>query len=90
MSWSFSGIGEPAAVLLKMYGDLGRYSCSDPEESIKKFAMQAIDKALSAMPADCPVAVEASGSQSVSIPYTATNQLSLSIKPLWGFIYGEK
>ena len=64
--------------------------CIEPEESIKANVVEIVKQALGAMPPGSIVEVIASGSQS-NIDYNdpskgATNQLSVSIKPLWGFV----
>lgn len=86
MSWSFSGVGKPAALIEKMHRDL-KYKCTEPEETIKNEVMATIERALSAFPPSHPVEVTASGSQS-STPdnLSFVNNLQVGIKPLWGFV----
>jgi hypothetical protein len=86
MSWSFNATGKPAAVLAKMKADLARNKCVEPEETIKNGVLDIVDKALSAFPAGSPVEVSACGSQSTDATGAAANQLTVNIKPLWGFL----
>jgi hypothetical protein len=89
MSWSFSGMGKPLAVMAKARKDLSQYKCLEPEEAIKNHILDIIDLSLSAYPSNAPVRIEASGSQhkpDSAKPDTAINNLSVSINPLYGFI----
>lgn len=88
MSWSFYGVGKPKAVAAKARKDLSAYKCMEPEETVKAKVADIIDVCLSAFPDASSVQIEASGSQSTDStkPGTATNQLSIKILPLYGFI----
>lgn len=86
MSWSVSAMGKPAAVATKLAADFARIKCTEPEESIKNTVASAVATGLAAFPPNQAVSVEASGSQSSSNPGEATNSLSVSLKPLWGFV----
>lgn len=88
MSWSVSAIGKPSAVAAKVAKELASIKCMEPEESIKSGVAAAVAAALAAYPESGAVRVEASGSQSTDrdAPGIATNQLSVKIEPLWGFV----
>lgn len=86
MSWSFSGVGMPKAVMASMIDWLSKSKCSEPEETIKNRVIQIAQLSIDAMPEDHPVKIEAGGSQSTTNnPAIALNQLNLRIDPLWGF-----
>lgn len=90
MSWSFYGVGKPAAVLAKARTELERIKCSEPEETIKNKVLDILTASLLAMPAASAVDLKASGSQSM-VDYAdpskgVANQLILEIKPLFGFV----
>ena len=63
MSWSFQASGAPAEVLAAAKRQIEFQKCVEPEESIKLAALDAIDKALSAMDEGDFITVEAYGSQ---------------------------
>lgn len=87
MSWGFSGIGKPKAVARKAAVELGRINCMEPEQTIKLHAGKIIEIALSAFPGSAAVQVEASGSQTTDgTAGTHSNQLSLKITPIYGFV----
>lgn len=93
MSWSVSAVGKPRAVAAKLAEDFNRIKCSEPEESIKNSAASAIAAALSAMPDEYAVRVEANGSQSPFygkdqrvVPGKFLNNLSVRLDPLYGFV----
>lgn len=88
MSWSFYGVGKPAAVARKAKADLSAYKCAEPEETVKAKVSDIIDACLSAFPAGAAVQIEASGSQSTdsATPGKAVNTLSVVIRPLYGFV----
>jgi hypothetical protein len=86
MSWSYSGVGKPAAVIANARKALTTYKCSEPEETIKMGVLEIIETSLNAYPADFPVAVSASGSQSQIID-GFVNNLTVKIDPLWGFLH---
>ena len=90
MSWSVSAIGKPAAVATKLAEDLKRITCMEPEETIKNTVASAIASALDAFPPNSAVRVDASGSQSCpdssKAPKEVSNQLSVKIEPIYGFV----
>jgi hypothetical protein len=88
MSWSFNAIGKPAAVATKARTDLERITCQEPEQSLKAMVISAIETACSAMPTDQAVRIEAYGSQSYShgAPDKFSNNMSLKIEPIYGFV----
>jgi len=87
MSWNVSAIGRAAGVADRIAAEAARYTCMEPEDTIKKGVVAAILGALTAFPAGAAVRVEASGSQSGSaIDGKAANSLVVKIEPLWGFI----
>jgi len=87
MSWAYRGTGMPQAILRAMNEQLQRQKCSEPEETIKNEVLEVAETCLEAFPPDHPVDVEASGSQSsIGGEGVAVNQLTLTIKPLWGFL----
>lgn len=123
MSWSFSAIGKPAAVLAKAQKDMAAYKCAEPEETLKNMALSVMETAFCVMPQDSAVKVTAFGSMSViqaqvdavpasievpavlgpdgvtvvtpavpavagspEIPMVATNNYSLVIEPIYGFV----
>jgi hypothetical protein len=86
MSWHVSAVGKAPAVATKLAADIARMKCAEPEEAIKNSIAEVIAKALSAFPPDCAVRVEARGSQSPAPNDKFTNQLKVSIEPLWGFV----
>ena len=93
MSWSVAAIGKPAAALKSLTEQFDRITCTEPEQSIKSLVKTAIEKALAAYPESSAVDVRASGSQSQAYgpdnklaEGKFTNQLSVEIKPLYGFV----
>lgn len=88
MSWSFNGIGKPAAVAKRAAAELSRVKCHEPEETVKAKVIEILGVALDAFPGDTAVKVEAYGSQSVDStqPGKARNSLTLKIEPLYGFM----
>ena len=89
MSWSVSQIAKPAAVAEKLAADFARIRCIEPEETVKSHVANAVAVALAAFPQNSVVEVRASGSQSTTgegPPVIATNQLDVTIKPIYGFI----
>jgi len=91
MSWSINALGKASAVAKKLATDFDRINCLEPEQTIKNQVASSVATALAAFPADFPVRVEASGSQSTygdqsGGPATHLNQLSVKIEPLWGFL----
>lgn len=85
MSWSFSAIGKPLAVLAKARKDLTASKCPEPEETVKGKLLDALDAALTPFPADYAVKVEAYGSQS-SGGAGPTNSFSMKVEPIYGFV----
>jgi hypothetical protein len=86
MSWSVSATGKAAAVAAKVAADLSKIKCAEPEETIKNAVGSAIAAGLAVFPPDVPVKVSASGSQSDRGSGQLTNQLSVDMQPIWGFI----
>lgn len=86
MSWSFVAVGKPAAILEKARKDMTTYRCAEPEETIKGKVLNIIEASLLAFPEASAIEVNASGSQSMPDPGHAINSLSVTIKPLYGFI----
>lgn len=93
MSWSVSAVGKPAAVSAKISEDVLKYTCSEPEETLKKSAAAIIATALAAFPQDnIAVRVEANGSQQPWYRKDGTvgegfaNTLRVVIEPVWGFV----
>lgn len=92
MSWSVRAIGKPAAVGAAIAKQFDSCSpCSEPEETVRQGAKAAILKAVEAQDPGLPVSVSAQGSQEATYydgkwgaPYTI--QLSLEVKPLYGFV----
>lgn len=85
MSWSVQAIGKPAAVAAKLAKDFTVYKCMEPEETIKGKVAEIVAVALAAFPAGAAVKVWASGSQSV-VGSDTTNQLSVTIEPIYGYV----
>jgi hypothetical protein len=88
MSWSVSAVGRAGAIAAKVAASLANSKCSEPEETIKNAVAGAIATALAAFPPSFPGRVEASGSQSCpdsTKPDEKTNQLKVSIEPIWNF-----
>jgi hypothetical protein len=89
MSWSFSATGRPGAVAAKAAADLAKLKCVEPEETIKNKVLEIIATSLATFPPSSVVQVEAGGHQSTRLQDAfgvVFNQLSLTIKPLYGFV----
>lgn len=89
MSWSFSAVGKPLAVMQKARKDLSAHKCPEPEETIKGKIVHMLEAALLVYPETVAVQVIASGSQYAPdhrSPNEVINSLSLDIKPLHGFV----
>ena len=87
MSWSFSAIGKPAAIVEKARNDLIMFKCAEPEESIKAEVLHILEISLLAYPDTSCVKVLANGSQSTTKdPQRFTNNLSVSIEQVYGFV----
>jgi hypothetical protein len=88
MSWSVAAVGKASAVAAKLAKDIAASKCSEPEETVKNTVGTAIASALAGFPPNYAVEVMASGSQSKPdhTKEETTNQLSVTIKPLWGFV----
>jgi hypothetical protein len=86
MSWSVTVVGKASAVAAKVANDIASIKCSEPEETIKNNVGHAISVGLAAFGPDFPVKVSASGSQSDRGGGVKTNQLSVTIEPIWGFL----
>lgn len=85
MSWSISKYGFAGVVAAKVSEDIQRIKCAEPEETIKNMVGAAIIHSLESFPADFPVKVEASGSQS-TIDGKLVNTLNTRIEPQYGFV----
>lgn len=89
MSWSVSAVGKAPAVRASIADQFTRTSCIEPEESVKKRAAEAIDKALEAQDPSTVVKVVASGHMTFK-DYTAktgaSNYCSVLIEPIGGFV----
>lgn len=90
MSWSVVTIGKPAAVAAKLADDFQKNPCSEPEETIRQAVAKIVATSLAAFPPNYAVRVEASGSQSCpdssKAPKEFTNQLTVKIEPIGGFV----
>lgn len=90
MSWSFSCVGKPAAVLKAADDQFSRVKCAEPEETLRQQALESIKKSLSMMPDSTAVQVDACGSQySLDVAEGKPgfiNTFKLEIKPLYGFV----
>lgn len=87
MSWSYTKTGKAKALKDDAIKQLMRYDCSEPEHSIIHDVVSIITRALSAMPPDKVVNIEASGSQSTNYQTgEVTNTLSLKLCEVYGFI----
>lgn len=88
MSWSISAVGKPAAVIKSVTARLNAIKCKEPEETIKASVGEIITTALAAFPEEYAVQVDANGSQTDAQgePGKVINNLSFTIKPLYGFV----
>lgn len=93
MSWSFYGMGKPAALAAKAKKDLTAFKCAEPEETIKNKALDVIETALLAMADSAAVRIEAHGSQGPAhdaahnrIEGRFDNTFKLTIEPIYGFV----
>lgn len=86
MSWGISKSGRASAVATALEEAAKKNPCSEPEETIRQEALATAVKALRSMPPNTPVVFEGSGSQSTLSDGTSTNQLVVSLKPIWGFL----
>ena len=87
MSWSFTAVGKPAAILAKAEADMTRYKCAEPEEQIKTKVLGIIKASLLVYPDVAAVEISASGSQQpTDQPGRFMNSVSVVIKPIYGFI----
>lgn len=90
MSWSVSAVGKPKAVAAAIAAQAANNKCKEPEEGIKSTVVEIVATACNAMPEGSAVEVTASGSMQC-VDYNDpskgnTNQLTVSIKPLFGFV----
>lgn len=81
-----SAIGKPSAVSVKLEADFSKNPCAEPEESIRQEVASAIASALRSFDGTMAVRVEASGSQNTNNGKVVSNQLSVKIEPIWGFV----
>lgn len=91
MSWSFSAIGRPSAVIGKAQRDIlgGTYKCPEPEETAKRQCVNVIETLLAPFPVDSAVQITANGSQHApdhKKPDEVVNSFMLDIKPIYGFV----
>jgi len=86
MSWSIGGVGKASAVADKIGKDAQSVQCSEPEESIKKLVVSALQTGLRAFPPGYAVNVSASGSQWApnygEKPEQVVNNLTVSLTSL--------
>lgn len=87
MSWSFYGVGKPAAVAAKFALEASQYKCAEPEETIRSKIVDIVAVSLSAYPEASAVNVKASGSQmsDSKTPGKFINTLTISVEHLYGF-----
>jgi hypothetical protein len=86
MSWSVSAIGKPTAVAAKLADAFTKNPCAEPEETIRQGVASAIAVALKSFDGTMAVRVDASGSQSTNNGVPTSNQLSVKIEPIYGFV----
>ena len=92
MSWSVGATGRAAALIPVLEGQFAGYQCAEPEEGVRQAAKGVILSALKAQSPQVPVKVLACGSQSQTGQPGApgalltTNNLSITIEPIHGFI----
>lgn len=89
MSWSVAAVGKAKAVRASIAEQFTKNPCAEPEETVRQAAAKAIDVALAAQDESQPVEVTASGSQSFRDWQNKTgisNQLTMAIRPLYGFV----
>lgn len=87
MSWSFSAFGKPASVAAKARETIENgYKCAEPEESIRVATLNSVATAADNFAPGYAVKVAASGSQSVVNGVVQSNQLSVTIEPVHGFL----
>jgi hypothetical protein len=90
MSWSVAAVGKAAAVKTEIARQFAVGSkCLEPEETVRQSAAVVMDAALAAQ--DPTMAVKASASGSMTFKNWdnrtgGSNNLSISIEPLYGFI----
>jgi len=88
MSWNVTAIGKVPAVRKSVAEQFNKQKCSEPEETVRLAALSVIATALAAQDDAIAVKVEAYGSQSFadwSAKTGLSNNLSISITPLYGF-----
>ena len=86
MSWSIYNVtGRGKALQAEIEAYKTKNICSEPEETIRQKTIEIILFSLQAMSDKFPVTINASGSQSNDGDGFATNQLQLTIQPIWGF-----
>ena len=89
MSWGVQAVGKVPAVRAQLATEFAKNPCSEPEETVRQSAAATIDAALAAQDPTNVVKVTAGGSQSFknySEQTGVSNNLSLSIEPLYGFV----
>lgn len=91
MSWSVNATGRAPAVAASIEQQFSGYKCSEPEETVRQQARATIAAALAAQSPDRAVKVAAHGSQSVTghadgAADTITNNLSITVEPIHGFL----
>lgn len=90
MSWSVNAVGKAPAVARAIEEQFDRQGkCAEPEETVRISARAVIAAALKAQGDNVIVKVAASGSQGMynwnKEPKENSNQLSISIDPIYGF-----
>ena len=86
MSWSFTAVGKPKAVMDKASKEMLSSTLMEPEKIIRQAVFNILITSLSAMPDDSAVNIAANGSQWKRDDGTALNNLSIKIEPLYGFV----
>lgn len=86
MSWSFSAAGKPQAVAAKARETKALYPCQEPEESIRKAALELIAVAAEAQGPGTVLKVSGSGSMYTNNGAVQSSQLTISVEPIYGFL----
>lgn len=85
MSWGFQVAGKPKAVAAKARAEAEIARCAEPEESIRKNALNTIATIADNTADEYPIEVAANGSQSVANGVVQHNSLHISVKPIWNW-----
>jgi len=86
MSWSFTAVGKPKAVMDKASKEMLSSTLMEPEKTIRQAVFDILITSLSSMPDDSAVKIETNGSQWKRDDGTALNNLSVKIETLYGFV----